>query len=81
MLSCDFMAKSKPNHDAMSTDEAVLRTALNVLRDSVESRRMPSGLPLEGAAMDMHQRAIDRLETILGRVQAGAQLGPRALKP
>ena len=64
------------SENTMSIDEAALRAALNVLRDSVESGRMPSGLPLEPAARDMHERAIERLEAVLRDVQAG-----RALKP
>lgn len=67
--------------DTMSMDEAALRAALNVLRDSVESGRMPSGLPLEPPARDMHERAIDRLEGLLRRLQAATALKPRAPKP
>lgn len=67
--------------DIMSPDEAALRAALNVLRDSVESGRMPSGLPLEPPGRDMHERAIDRLEGLLRRVQAGRTLKPRPPKP
>lgn len=62
------------NGGTVSIDELVVRTALNVLRDSVESGKMPSGLPLEGAALDMHRRAIDHLETVLRPVAAGAKL-------
>ena len=51
--------------DTMSTDEAALRAALNVLRDSVEAGRMPSGLPLEPGARDMHEQAIVSLERLL----------------
>ena len=54
----------------MTKDEAALRTALNVLRDSVESGRMPSGLPLEPDARDMHEQAIDHLEELLRQIQA-----------
>ena len=53
-----------------SDGRAALRAALNVLRDSVESGRMPSGLPLEPDARDMHQRAIVRLERMLRHAQA-----------
>lgn len=60
--------------ETVSIDELVLRTALNVLRDSVESGKMPSGLPLEGAALDMHRRAIDHLEAVVSPVQRGAKL-------
>jgi len=56
--------------DRMSRDEAAIRTALNVLRDIVQSGRMPSGLPLEPAVRDMHERAIDHLEELLRQIQA-----------
>ena len=64
--------------NTMSPDEAAIRAALNVLRDTVESGRMPSGLPLEPAGRDMHERAIDRLEGLLRRLHAGTALVPRA---
>jgi hypothetical protein len=67
--------------ETMSMDEAALRAALNVLRDSVESGRMPSGLPLEAAARDMHVRAIEHLEPLLQQVEAGRALRPRTPKP
>lgn len=67
--------------DIMNPDEAALRAALNVLRDSVESGRMPSGLPLEPPGRDMHERAIERLEGLLQRVQAGRVLRPRGPQP
>jgi len=75
------MSPADRDKDIMSMDEAALRAALNVLRDSVESGRMPSGLPLEPAARDMHERAIDRLEPLLRHVQAGRALRPSAPKP
>ena len=64
----------------MTPDEIALRAALNVLRDSVESKRMPSGLPLDAAALDLHQHAIEHLEPLLQQVQAGRALRPRAPK-
>ena len=42
-------------------DEIALRAAINVLRDSVESGQMPSGLALAGDAADLHCRAADQL--------------------
>ena len=54
----------------MTLDEVSLRAALNVLRDSVESKRMPSGLPLEGDGLALHEQAIDHLEDVLRRIQA-----------
>lgn len=58
----------------MSDDEIALRAALNVLRDSVEARSMPSGEPLKGGAVGVHELAINRLAGVLAAVQAGAAL-------
>ena len=69
------------NDDTVIIDELVVRAALNVLRDSVESGKMPSGLPLEGAALDMHRRAIDHFEKLLSSVQRGAALLASTPKP
>lgn len=60
-----------PNPDRMpSMDELALMTALNVLRDSVESQMMPSGMALTGDALVMHERAIDQLENMLRKIRA-----------
>ena len=64
--------------DSMGKDEAAMRTALSVLRDSVESGRMPSGLPLEPAARDMHEQAIAHLEELLRQIQAFRAASPSA---
>lgn len=45
--------------------EDALRAAINVLRDSAESRRMPSGEALTSAAVDVHAGAADLLEDVL----------------
>lgn len=58
----------------MSDDEIALRAALNVLRDSVEAQRMPSGEPLDASAAGVHELAIERLASVLAAVQAGAAL-------
>jgi hypothetical protein len=34
--------------------EIAFRAAINVLRDSVECQRMPSGLPLQPDAVEIH---------------------------
>jgi hypothetical protein len=51
--------------------EIAFRAAINVLRDSVESRRMPSGERLEPDAVDAHARAADHLEHLLLRHTGG----------
>lgn len=44
---------------------ADLRAAINLLRDSVETDRMPSGLALEPQALAMHEAAIVECERLL----------------
>jgi hypothetical protein len=51
----------------MSEDEIALHAAINVLRDSIESRRMPSGEPLPPDSVALHERAAQHLEAILRR--------------
>jgi hypothetical protein len=53
----------------MSTDRLTvalaLRAAINVLRDSAESRRMPCGEPLDDATVELHLDAAETLEESL----------------
>ena len=46
-------------------DEIALRTAIDLLCDSVASGRMPSGQPLEPETIAQHRQAADRLEALL----------------
>jgi hypothetical protein len=55
----------------MTDIEIALHAAINVLRDTVECQRMPSGLPLQPDAVQVHALAADRLERLL-RETAGA---------
>jgi len=55
--------------DIMTEDEIALRTAINVLRDSIESGQMPSGVPLTPDAAELHERAAEHLEGLLRRVR------------
>jgi hypothetical protein len=50
--------------------ELALRTALNVLRDSIETGRMPSGLALAPEALAMHAVAIVECERLLAQQPA-----------
>jgi hypothetical protein len=50
--------------------EIALRAALNVLRDSIESGRMASGIELEPTARAAHEAAIAELERLLAGVKA-----------
>ena len=45
--------------------ELALRAALNVLRDSIETGRMPSGLTLAPEALAMHAAVIAEYEQLL----------------
>jgi PAS domain S-box-containing protein len=47
------------------TDESALRTAINVLRDSVKSLRMPSGGPLDPDTVALHEQAAEHLNDLL----------------
>ena len=58
----------------MTDDELALRAALNVLRDSVETGRMPSGEALTPPALDLHRRAIEHLDSQLRALQAASTL-------
>jgi hypothetical protein len=39
-----------------------LRTAINALRDIVESERMPNGIPLSDDERELHRLSADELE-------------------
>ena len=51
----------------MTDDEIAFRAAINVLRDSIESGRMPSGQPLAPDAAALHERAARHLEALVRR--------------
>ncbi|MDR5785237.1 hypothetical protein P9281_01490 [Caballeronia sp. LP003] len=51
------------------TTALALRTAINVLRDSAESRRMPSGEPLDEASVNLHLDATEVLEDTLSTLR------------
>jgi len=59
--------------DIMTEDEIAFRAAINVLRDSIESGRMPSGQPLAPDAAALHERAARHLEALVRRTAAGPQ--------
>lgn len=65
----DSMTTEEP---IMADDEIAFRAAINVLHDTIESGRMPSGLPLEPDAAALHERAARHLEALL----RGAALKP-----
>ena len=47
------------------TDEIALRAAIDLLRNSVENGRMPSGEPLDHDAAALHEQAAEHLEHLL----------------
>jgi hypothetical protein len=47
------------------TTALALRAAINVLRDSAESRKMPSGVTLDEASVQLHLDAAETLEESL----------------
>lgn len=51
------------------TTALALRAAINVLRDSAESRKMPSGEPLDDASAQLHFDAADTLEESLANLR------------
>ncbi len=59
----------------MTDDEIAIRAAINVLRDTLESRRMPSGLPRAPDAAELHERA-RHLEMLVRRAAGAAQPRP-----
>jgi len=56
----------------MTDAEIAFRAAINVLRDSIECGRMPSGLPLAPDAAELHEQAVQRLERLLGNEESAA---------
>jgi hypothetical protein len=46
------------------TISLALRAAINVLRDSAESRKMPSGEPLDDASVQLHLDAAETLSSL-----------------
>ena len=53
--------------DLTTTD--ALRLAINVLRDSVESKKMPSGIVIDKATVDLHATAADVLAGSLDQLR------------
>ena len=47
------------------TPADALRLAINVLRDTAESRRMPSGIAIDQPTADLHADAAETLQTSL----------------
>jgi hypothetical protein len=53
--------------------EIAFRAAITVLRDSVESRRMSWGEPLEPDGVTLHARLADHMENLLCQARAKAK--------
>ena len=54
----------------ISPDDA-LTLAINLLRDSAESGRMPSGIKLEPQVAELHDEAAEELELLRDQFNAG----------
>jgi hypothetical protein len=52
----------------MTETELALRAAINVLRDTIESGRMPSRMKLTPDAAALHERAALHLEAMLAGI-------------
>lgn len=64
---------------SMTDDEIAFRAALNILRDSIESGRMPSGQTLASDVKALHQRAADQFDKLVS-VQANATANEVAVR-
>ena len=64
---------TSPTDPIMTDDEIAFRAAINILRDCIESGRMPSGQPLRPDAADLHERATQHLEGLLRKVRKEPQ--------
>lgn len=53
----------------MTETEIAFRAAINVLRDTIESARMPSGQPFAPDAAALHARTAEHLENLLRQEQ------------
>jgi hypothetical protein len=59
----------------MTDDEIALHAAIDLLRDSIKSGRMPSGKPLKPDAAALHERAVLDLDMLLRRFAVGRLQG------
>jgi hypothetical protein len=64
-LACVDELSSLEKTMSLLTTSLALRAAINVLRDSAESRKMPSGEPLDHASVQLHLDAAETLEESL----------------
>ena len=53
----------------MTETEIAFRDSINVLRDSVDIRRMPSGEPLGPDGVTLYAQAADHIEDLLRQAQ------------
>jgi len=57
--------------------DTALLAAINILRDSVKSGRMPSGEPLAADAAKLHREAARHLDDLRSEMAMLAQLGDK----
>lgn len=56
--------KTRRRTTAMISSDDALTLAINLLRDSAESGRMPSGVVLEPPVVALHEQAADELAAL-----------------
>jgi hypothetical protein len=56
--------------ESATDDEIAFRVAINLLRDSVESGRMPNGIALTPEALALHEHTAQHFEALLKRISA-----------
>jgi hypothetical protein len=56
----------------MSETEIAYHAAINVLRDTVESGRMPHGAKIDSDVSALHRRAADHLKSLLDDLRNGS---------
>jgi hypothetical protein len=62
--------------DSSMNLDAALTTAINVLRDVAESRRMPSGVAIGAEVAALHENAATRLELLRTNLKGDKQDTP-----
>jgi hypothetical protein len=65
----------------MTEDDIAYTAAINVLRDTIESRRLPSSLPLEAGAAALHEPAVRHPSTDPGAKVTESFLPPAGFSP
>lgn len=67
----------------MTDNEIAIRAAINILRDSVESGRMPSGEKLPPESSAVHAKAAEHFEAVLRTIGSRSAMffAPPSMEP